>query len=124
MTKAINQIIIAGTYWSVAEGMALGIKAGLDMEKVLEALGGGAAASWVLANRSSNMIQNRYPLGFRVKLHRKDLKIALEAAREMGVSMPIGAFIEQMETSLVTQGNGDEDISALARIVRSQSGIK
>ncbi|MEW5910022.1 MAG: NAD(P)-dependent oxidoreductase [Thermodesulfobacteriota bacterium] len=124
MTKAINQIIIAGAYWSVAEGMALGIKAGLDMEKVLEALGGGAAASWILTNRSSNMIKNSYPLGFRVKLHRKDLNIALEAAREMGVTLPIGAFIEQMETSLITQGNGDEDISALARIVRKQSGIK
>lgn len=123
LTKAINQIIIAGTYWSVAEGMALGIKAGLDMEKVLEALGGGAAASWILTNRSSNMINNAYPLGFRIKLHRKDLNIALEVARELGVVLPFGAYIEQIETSLITRGHGDEDISAVARIVREQSGI-
>jgi 3-hydroxyisobutyrate dehydrogenase len=63
--KAINQIIVAGTYWSVAEGMALGLKAGLDMDKVVQAVGGGAAGSWGLTNRSGNMIDNTYPLGFR-----------------------------------------------------------
>lgn len=124
MAKAINQVIIAGTYWSVAEGVALGLKAGLDMENVLEALGGGAASSWILTNRSGNMIRNSYPLGFRVKLHRKDMNIALEVARELGVVLPFGAYIEQIETSLITRGHGDEDISAVARIVREQSGIK
>ena len=124
LTKAINQIIIAGTYLGVAEGMALGLKAGLDMDKVVAAVGGGAAASWVLANRSANMVQNTYPLGFRSRLHRKDLGIALEAAKEMGVFLPVAALVEQMENGLMAQGLGDEDMSVLARVIREQSGIK
>jgi 3-hydroxyisobutyrate dehydrogenase len=123
LTKAINQIIIAGTYWSIAEGITLGIKAGLDMEKVLQAVGGGAAGSWGLINRSGNMINNTYPLGFRVKLHNKDLNIALEVARELGVTMPVVAFVEQVETGLIARGYGDEDISVIARSIREQSGI-
>jgi len=123
LTKAINQIIVAGTYWSVAEGLALGIKADLDMAKVVQAVGGGAAGSWALTNRSSNMINNDYPLGFRVKLHRKDLNIALNVARELGVTMPVTALVEQAETGLITRGFGDEDISAIARSVREPSGI-
>lgn len=123
ITKAINQIIVAGTYWAVAEGMALGLKAGLDMPQVVQAVGSGAAGSWGLTNRSANMINNTYPLGFRVRLHRKDLGIALEAARELGVSLPIAAFVEQIENGLVAQGYGDEDVSAIARSVRQQSAL-
>jgi len=123
ITKAINQIIVAGTYWSVAEGMALGLKAGLDMDKVVQAVGGGAAGSWGLTHRSGNMINNDYPLGFRVRLHRKDLVIALEAARELGVTIPMAAFVEQIESGLMAQGFGDEDVSAIARSVRQQSAL-
>jgi 3-hydroxyisobutyrate dehydrogenase len=123
ITKAINQIIVAGTYWAVAEGMALGLKAGLEMDRVVQAVGSGAAGSWGLTHRSGNMIDNSYPLGFRVRLHRKDLAIALEAARELGVSLPIAAFVEQIENGLIAQGFGDEDVSALARSVRQQSGL-
>ncbi|NER85238.1 MAG: NAD(P)-dependent oxidoreductase, partial [Leptolyngbya sp. SIO1D8] len=122
-TKAINQVIAAGTYWAVAEGLALGLKAGLDMDQVVQAVGGGAASSWGLTHRSGNMIANQYPLGFRVRLHQKDLNIALEAARELGVTMPMAAYVEQMETGLIAQGYGDEDISAIARSIRQQSGI-
>ncbi|EDX87830.1 NAD binding domain of 6-phosphogluconate dehydrogenase family [Synechococcus sp. PCC 7335] len=123
-TKAINQIIVAGTYWSVAEGITLGLKAGLDMEKVVRAVGSGAASSWGLTNRSSNMIDNEYPLGFRVRLHQKDLKIALEAARELGLPLPVAAYVEQVETGLMAKGYGDEDISAVARAVRDSGAVK
>jgi 3-hydroxyisobutyrate dehydrogenase len=123
VTKAINQIVVAGTYWSVAEGLALGLKAGLDMEKVVTAVGSGAAGSWAMNNRSGNMIRNRYPLGFRVRLHRKDLQIALEVARELGVTLPVASFVEQAETGLMGRGFGDEDVSAIARAVREPSGI-
>jgi len=124
VTKAINQIVVAGTYWSVAEGLALGLKAGLDMEKVVTAVGSGAAGSWAMNHRAGNMIRNQYPLGFRVRLHHKDLKIALEVAREIGVTLPVAAFVEQVETGLVSRGFGDEDISAIARAVREPSGIR
>ncbi|WP_204139843.1 NAD(P)-dependent oxidoreductase [Halomicronema sp. CCY15110] len=122
-TKAINQIIVAGTYWAIAEGLALGMKADLDMERVVQAVSGGAAGSWGLDNRSGNMIDNNYPLGFRVRLHRKDLNIALEAARELGVTLPMAAYVEQIETGLIGRGFGDEDVSAIARSIREQSGI-
>jgi 3-hydroxyisobutyrate dehydrogenase len=124
LTKAINQIIVAGTYWSVAEGLALGLKAGLDMEQVVQAVGGGAAGSWGLTHRSSNMIHNDYPLGFRVRLHQKDLNIALGAARELGVPLPVAAYVEQIETGLISRGYGDEDLSAIARSVREQAGLE
>jgi len=122
-TKAINQVIIAGVYLAVAEGMTLGLKAGLDMEKVVQALAGGAAGSWVLNFRSANMIKNEYPLGFRVRLHRKDVAIAMEAARELGVFLPATALVEQIENGLISQGYGDEDMSAMARLIRKHSGL-
>jgi len=124
VAKAVNQVIIAGTYASVAEGMTLAMAAGIDVDAALTALGGGAAGSWVLANRARNMIEDEYPLGFRTRLHRKDLGIALNAARELGVSMPVSAYVEQLETSLVSRGLGDEDVSNIARVVREQAGLK
>ena len=123
LTKAINQIVVAGTYWGVAEGIALGLKAGLDMGKVVQAVGGGAAGSWAMVNRSGNMIENSYPLGFKLRLHRKDLDIALEVARELGVTLPVTAWVEQAETGLIARGHGDEDISVIARSIRQASGI-
>jgi len=123
MCKAINQTIISGIYMGVAEGVVLGLKAGLDMEKVVQALGGGLAGSWILANRSGNMIRNTYPLGFRISLHRKDLRIALGAAGELGVTLPLAALAEQAANGLVARGHGDEDSSALARPIREQSGL-
>jgi 3-hydroxyisobutyrate dehydrogenase len=123
-TKAINQIIVAGTYWAIAEGLTLGMKADLDMERVVQAVSGGAAGSWGLNNRSGNMIANEYPLGFRVRLHQKDLNIALNAARELGVTLPVAAYVEQIETGLIGRGFGDEDVSAIARSLREQSGLE
>ncbi|MCU0601352.1 MAG: NAD(P)-dependent oxidoreductase [Desulfobacterales bacterium] len=123
-TKAINQVIISGVYLAVAEGMTLGLKAGLDMEKVVQALAGGAAGSWVLNFRSANMIKNEYPLGFRVRLHRKDVAIAMEAARELGAFLPATALVEQIENGLISQGYGDEDMSAMARLIRKHSGLE
>ena len=84
-------MILAGTYLGVAEGIVLAMKSGLDVDQVVEALGGGAAQSWVLANRSGRMIANDYPLGFKVALHRKDLGIALDLARELGAELPVAA---------------------------------
>lgn len=124
MTKAINQVILAGYYFATGEGIALGLKAGLDVKKVVQAIGGGAAASWVLANRSDNMINNTYPLGFRVRLHQKDLRIALETAAELNISLPVAGIVAQYENGLLANGYGDEDVSALARIVRESAGLK
>ena len=122
--KAVNQVILAGTYLGVAEGIVLAIKAGLDVEQVVGALSGGAAQSWVLANRSGRMLENDYPLGFKVALHRKDLGIALQLARETGTSLPITALCEQIEAGLIGKGHADDDMSAVARAIRELSGLE
>ncbi len=122
-TKAVNQVILSGVYLGVAEGMVLAMKSGLDAGKVAEALAGGAAGSWVLNNRSSRMIEDEYPLGFRIALHLKDLGIALEQAREVGAALPVAAMAAQIEAGLVARGHGDDDNSALARAIREWSGL-
>ena len=122
--KAVNQVILAGAYLGVAEGIVLALKAGLDPAAVAAALDGGAARSWVLENRSGRMIDNAYPLGFRTSLHLKDLVIALEMARGLGATLPVAAMAAQLEAGLVAQGHGDEDMSNLARAIRSLSGLE
>lgn len=121
--KAVNQVMIAGVYLAVAEGLTLAMKAGLDPDAVVSALGGGVAGGWILANRSGRMIANDYPLGFRTSLHLKDLGIALGLAREVGASLPVAGFAAQLEAGLVARGYGDEDMSNLARAIRSLSGL-
>jgi len=122
--KAVNQVILAGTYLGVAEGLVLALKAGLDPGQVVEALSGGAAQSWVLANRSGRMLANEYPLGFKVALHLKDLGIALALARESGAVLPVAALAAQLEAGLVARGHADDDMSALARALRGLSGLE
>ena len=121
--KAVNQVVIAGVYLGVAEGMVLAMKAGLDPATVATALGGGVAKSWILENRSGKMIANEYPLGFRTSLHLKDLAIALDLARSLGAALPVSALAAQLEAGLVARGYGDEDMSNLARAIRSLSGL-
>jgi 3-hydroxyisobutyrate dehydrogenase len=122
--KAVNQVVISGVYLAVAEGMVLAMQAGLDPQAVVTALGGGVAGSWILANRSAKMINNDYPLGFRTRLHLKDLGIALELARSLGVVLPVTAMAAQLEAGLVARGYGDEDMSNLARPIRQLSGME
>ncbi len=121
--KAVNQVILAGGYLGVAEGIVLAMKAGLDVEQVVAALSGGAAQSWVLSNRAGRMLANDYPLGFKVALHRKDLRIALELAGETGTTLPISALVETIEAGLIARGHGDDDVSAVARAIRQLSGL-
>ncbi|HGY90832.1 MAG TPA: NAD(P)-dependent oxidoreductase [Planctomycetes bacterium] len=121
VAKAVNQVVIAGTYLSVAEGLTLAAKSGVDPQAVVEAIRGGAAASWVLDNRSANMIRNTYPLGFRLQLHRKDLGIALDAGEHSGAAMRLARLVADIEDRLIEEGFGDEDMSAIARAVRRES---
>jgi 3-hydroxyisobutyrate dehydrogenase len=122
--KAVNQVIISGAYLGVAEGIVLGIKAGLDPHLLVEALSGGAAQSWVLANRSGRMIDDDYPLGFRLALHRKDLGIALDLARGLDMSLPVAELTAAIEDGLAAAGHGDEDMSVLAHAIRTIRTVK
>jgi 3-hydroxyisobutyrate dehydrogenase len=121
--KAVNQVILAGAYLGVAEGIVLALKFGLDVEQVVGALSGGAAQSWVLANRSSRMIANDYPLGFKVALHRKDLRIALDLARDLGAELPVASLAATHEDGLIEHDHADDDMSALARAIRGKAGL-
>ena len=121
--KAVNQVILAGTYLGVAEGIVLAIKAGLDVDQVVGALSGGAAQSWVLANRSGRMLANDYPLGFKVALHLKDLRIGLGLADELGAELPVTRMCAEIESQLVEGGHADDDVSAVARAIRDRSGL-
>lgn len=118
LTKAVNQVIIAGYFLALAEGLTLGMKSGLDMDKVLEALSAGMARSAVLDMRARNMIEGRYPLGFKLSLHLKDLNIALES----GADLPLARMVRDIEEGLVAR-HGDEDLSAIAREIRTRAGL-
>jgi 3-hydroxyisobutyrate dehydrogenase len=122
-TKAVNQVIMASLYLGVAEGIVLALKSGLEAQKVVDALSGGAAASWVLSHRSGRIIEDRYPPGFRIALHLKDLRIALDLAADVGAALPVAALASQIEAGLVAKGHGDDDNSALARAIREWSGL-
>ena len=123
VAKAVNQVILCGTYLGVAEGIVLAMKAGMDVERLIAALAGGAAGSWVLQNRSGRMIADSYPLGFKIALHRKDMAIALELSRSIGAVLPVAALAATFEDGLIAEGHGDDDNSALARAVRRLSGL-
>lgn len=123
IAKAVNQVILAGAYQGVAEGIVLAHRAGADVGKVVAAIENGAARSWVLENRAPNMRADDYPLGFRMRLHRKDLGIALDTARECGIPLPLTSYVATQEDGLIHAGHGDEDMSAIARMVRRNAGI-
>ncbi len=113
--KALNQVLVAGSYAAVAEAMALGARLGLPLEQVREALRHGAAGSWALEHRAGHMLRDDYPLGFRLALHRKDLAIAQATAEEAGLELPVTDRVAAMEDALIASGHGDHDVSVLAR---------
>ena len=113
--KAINQVLVAGSYAAVAEAIALGQHLQLPMPAVVDALRHGAAGSWALEHRSSAMLNDHYPLGFKLALHHKDLSIALEAAQQAGLHLPITQAVQAQEQALMQAGFGDADVSVLRR---------
>jgi 3-hydroxyisobutyrate dehydrogenase/2-hydroxy-3-oxopropionate reductase len=113
--KAVNQVLVAGSYAAVAEAMALGERLELPMEAVVDALKHGAAGSWALSHRAHSMLMAKYPLGFRMALHHKDLGIALDAADDVNLDLPVTQLVANLENTLMERGHGDEDVSALHR---------
>jgi 3-hydroxyisobutyrate dehydrogenase len=119
LTKAVNQICLAGLTQGLAEGLAFAARAGLETEKVLAAIGQGAAQSWMMDNRSLTMLEDRFDFGFAVDWMRKDLGIALTEARRSGAALPVTALVDQFFAGLQTQdGGGRRDISSLIRLLR------
>jgi 3-hydroxyisobutyrate dehydrogenase len=122
LTKAVNQVIIAGYFQALAEGMVLAMATGLDTGKVIEAISAGMCRSAVLDMRAANMIDDTYPLGFKLSLHLKDLGIALESAHRAGAELPLARMVRDVEQRLVAE-RGDEDMSVLATEVRRLAGL-
>jgi 2-hydroxy-3-oxopropionate reductase len=120
--KAANQLIVAGTIQLVSEAFVLLEACGLDTELAVSVLAGGLAGSTVLQRKSAGMRARNFAPGFRVDLHHKDLGIVLDAAREAGVAIPLGAATAVLMGALRAQGDGSLDHSALLLGVERLSG--
>ena len=115
LCKAVNQICIAGLLQGLSEGVHFAARSGLDIEKVLEAISGGAAQSWQMENRAATMAQDEFDFGFAVDWMRKDLRIALGEARENGARLPVTALVDQFYADIQAMGGGRWDTSSLIR---------
>ncbi|UCF90209.1 MAG: 2-hydroxy-3-oxopropionate reductase [Desulfobacterales bacterium] len=124
VTKACNQIIVGLTIQAVAEALTLAKKAGVDPAKVRSALLGGFAQSRILELHGQRMIDHNFKPGFKIKLHRKDLAIALQTGREFAVPLMTTSQVAEMMNALIAAGNEELDHSALALVVEQLSGEK
>ncbi|MFW5654936.1 MAG: NAD(P)-dependent oxidoreductase [Roseicyclus sp.] len=122
LTKMVNQICIVGAIQSIAEGLWFAREAGLDARRVAALVAQGAGGSWQLANRADTMIDNHFDHGFAVDWMRKDLGIALGQAREMGVSLPVTALVDQFYAEVQGLGGGRWDTSSLIQRYRRMAG--
>lgn len=118
-TKAVNQIMAAGINQAVTEALAFAQAQGLDMEKAIDVVSGGAAGNWFLQHRGKSMTNDRFEPGFKLALHHKDLKICQKMAKKSATEISlVDKTIGDYEI-LMAQGFGDEDISALYRLKRT-----
>jgi 3-hydroxyisobutyrate dehydrogenase len=118
LTKMVNQICIAGLVQGLSEGINFGMRAGLDIERVLDVIGKGAAQSWQMDNRGKTMIADKFDFGFAVDWMRKDLAICLAQARADGAALPVTALIDQFYARIQARGGGRWDTSSLIRLLR------
>jgi len=116
-TKMVNQICIAGLVQALSEGLAFATRSGLDARQVIDVISKGAAASWQMENRGPTMVQGKFDFGFAVDLMRKDLRIAMEAARTNGAELPVTALVDQFYARLQALGHGRLDTSSLIKLL-------
>jgi 3-hydroxyisobutyrate dehydrogenase-like beta-hydroxyacid dehydrogenase len=113
LAKSVNQICIAGIVQGLAEGLHFARANGLDEAKVIEAISKGAAQSWQMENRWKTMVEGKFDFGFAVDWMRKDLRIALDVARQSGASLPLTALVDQFYAAVQAEGHGRWDTSSL-----------
>jgi 3-hydroxyisobutyrate dehydrogenase len=118
LAKMCNQIAIAGLVQGLAEAIQFGLKAGLDMEAVIEVISKGAAGSWQMDNRHKTMIRNEFNFGFAVDWMRKDLGICLDQANETGAHLPVTALVNQFYGQVQAMGGKRWDTSSLIALLR------
>jgi 3-hydroxyisobutyrate dehydrogenase len=113
LAKSVNQICIGGIVQGLAEGLHFARANGLSEAKVIEAISAGAAQSWQMQNRWKTMVDGKFDFGFAVDWMRKDLRIALDAARTSGASLPITSLVDQFYADVQAEGHGRWDTSSL-----------
>ncbi|HEV3106298.1 MAG TPA: NAD(P)-dependent oxidoreductase [Trinickia sp.] len=113
LTKMVNQICIAGVVQGLAEAINFGELAGLDMPRVLDVIGKGAAASWQMENRGKTMVENKFDFGFAVDWMRKDLGFCLDEAKRSGATLPVTALVDQFYGDVQALGGNRFDTSSL-----------
>jgi 2-hydroxy-3-oxopropionate reductase len=117
VVKACNQVVVAVTIAAVSEALVLGSKAGVEPERILDVLGGGLASNKVMEMRRKNFLEHDFSPGFRIDLHHKDLKIALESGEAYGVPLPVTGIVQQYFNALRVRGHGGDDHSGLLQLV-------
>ena len=122
-TKLVNQTIVAINIAAVAEGLVLGKKAGVDPERIFEAIKGGLAGSQCFTDKAPRMFKGNYDPGFRMKLHVKDLTNVLETSRELHTAMPLSAQVMEMMQTLIAEGHTEADHGGLAMFYEKLNNI-
>ena len=123
-TKLANQIIVALNITALSEALVLAQKAGVDPEKVFQAIRGGLAGSAVMEAKAPMMLDRNFQAGFRIRLHQKDLRNVLQAAQELNVPLPATALVQQMLGALVNAGESEADHSAILHFVENLADIE
>ncbi len=123
VAKAANQVVVALTIQAVAEALTLVRKSGVDAAKVREALLGGLAQSKILEMHGERILEREFEPGFKLSLHRKDLSIALQAAREEGVPLLATAQAAEVMNALIASGHGDEDHAVIVSFYEELAGV-
>jgi 2-hydroxy-3-oxopropionate reductase len=124
VAKAANQIVVGLTHEAIAEALVLAAKAGVDPARVVKAISGGAARCWALENRAPRVIKRDFEPGFYAAYHLKDLGIALDAAADVGAVLPVTAVVREFYRSLVSNGEGRLDHSAIIRVIERLSNVE
>jgi len=124
VTKAANQMVVGTTIAIVSEALVLAAKAGVDPAKVRHALLGGFAQSKILEAHGQKMLERNFKPGFRIRLHEKDMKIALAAGSEYGVPLMVTSQAAQIMTAMKSMGNGELDHSAIVKFVEELAKIE
>lgn len=124
MAKLVNQVLVVVTMQAVAEALLLAQAGGVDLERTLAAVGGGAAASWMLNNRGPQVVKRDWRPGFTIDLQQKDLRLVLEAADQLGIPLPATAFVFQNYRALQQAGLGAEGNHALVKALERLAGLQ
>ena len=124
VTKLANQIIVAANIEGLSEALVLAQRAGVDPEKVFNAIRGGLAGSAVMEAKGPMMLDRNFRAGFRVRLHQKDLRNVLQTAQELNVPLPVTSLVQQMLGALVNKGESEADHSAILHFLEDMANVE